>query len=177
MSVAYSKGISWYFFKSACQVQAQSVDLGEGGGGWKESGEGDTEEGGAGVIPAHLSDSHLPQRVNVPTALRLLHGRLAAHPSPSLPSSVQSCIGTLCLCLALGPHQSLQGSWGDRAASASPSHGSAVGQLSHHGSLLLPDPPQVQEEEEETLRAQRYSSVLYLLLHSAVCQPDWVLED
>lgn len=81
-----------------------------GGGGWKESGEGDTEEGGAGVIPAHLSDSHLPQRVNVPTALRLLHGRLAAHPSPSLPSSVQSCIGTLCLCLALGPHQSLQGS-------------------------------------------------------------------
>lgn len=40
---------------------------------------------------------------------------------------------------------------------ASPSYGSAPGRLSGHGSLLLPAPPQVQEEEEETFGAQRYT--------------------
>lgn len=40
---------------------------------------------------------------------------------------------------------------------ANPSHGSAAGRLFGHGSLLLPASPQVQEKEEETLGAQRYT--------------------
>ena len=91
------------FFKSACQVHPSPERGFENG--WRERererererreerGARETEEGGAGdqeTSPAHLSDSHLPQRVNVPTALCLLHGRLAAPPSSSSLSKVVS---------------------------------------------------------------------------------------
>lgn len=104
------------FFKSACQVH-HSPECGFENG-WRERRreKPETDRGGRSRrpvdIPAHLSDSHLPQRVNVPTALCLLHGRLAAPPL-----LVQSCIGVLCLHWASGTHQSPQGSWRDRSAS------------------------------------------------------------
>lgn len=104
------------FFKSACQVH-HSPECGFENG-WRERRreKPETDRGGRSRrpvdIPAHLSDSHLPQRVNVPTALCLLHGRLAAPPL-----LVQSCIGALCLHWASGTHQSPQGSWRDRSAS------------------------------------------------------------
>lgn len=74
------------FFKSACQVH-HSPECGFENG-WRERRreKPETDRGGRSRrpvdIPAHLSDSHLPQRVIVPTALCLLHGRLAAPPPP-----------------------------------------------------------------------------------------------
>lgn len=73
-------------FKSACQVH-HSPECGFENG-WRERRreKPETDRGGRSRrpvdIPAHLSDSHLPQRVIVPTALCLLHGRLAAPPPP-----------------------------------------------------------------------------------------------
>ena len=87
-------------------------------------------------------------------------------PPPLLLLLVQSCIGALCVCTEHQEHirtrRAAEGT--DQRAPLRLSYGSTGWQFSHHGSLLLPDPPQVQEEEEETLRAQRYSSALYLLL-------------
>lgn len=104
------------FFKSACQVHHSPERGFENGWRERRREKPETDRGGRsrrpGDIPAHLSDSHLPQRVNVPTALCLLHGRLAAPPL-----LVQSCIGALCLHWASGTHQSPQGSWRDRSAS------------------------------------------------------------
>lgn len=55
-------------------------------------------------IPAHLFDSHLPRRVNVPAALRLRHGRPAAPPPPPPLSPLSSKLHreALSLHLALG---------------------------------------------------------------------------
>lgn len=74
------------FFKSACQVHHSPERGFENGWRERRREKPETDRGGRsrrpGDIPAHLSDSHLPQRVNVPTALCLLHGRLAAPPPP-----------------------------------------------------------------------------------------------
>lgn len=74
------------FFKSACQVHHSPERGFENGWRERRREKPETDRGGRSRrpvdIPAHLSDSHLPQRVIVPTALCLLHGRLAAPPPP-----------------------------------------------------------------------------------------------
>lgn len=70
-------------------ITAQRLDLkarGRGGVERQRRGKPERDRGGRsrrpGDIPAHLSDSHLPQRARC-----LLHGRLAAPPPPSPPLS------------------------------------------------------------------------------------------
>lgn len=73
-------------------------------------------------------------------------------------SSPKLCRLSQRLFSALGTQRSLQGNWegAERSVSLSQGHGSAAGQLEWCRSLLLPGPPPGQEEEEKTLRTQRW---------------------
>lgn len=105
---------------------------------------------------AYVTASH--HSVSVPTAPR---GRPTAPPPPAFPSSpAQSCADSLSVCSQLWEHSGAcritEGGRAKRSVSLSPGHGSVAGQLEWCRSLLLPGPTPGQEEEEKTLRAQRW---------------------